>query len=151
MGINKYINAVKNAPIVMAEAVEQDTIIGIELYGRTYYGVAYLHDEDADYYSPIVGGTIAHMRAMENAISQTIWEVDDEIKTIKHLYSSLQQSLGEDADPQNKILFYMRRLENNLTQLRSSRRELRKEIATYIKDQSKAIEILKKNRSKLDK
>ena len=152
MSINKYINAVKNAPIILEEHDETDTYIKIKVYDQEFLGVSCCHEDDVDFYSPIVGGTIAHLRAMENALFVKIWELEDTISSMKHAYACVTQSMNAAiVDPTGKFKTYIYKQENKLSKLYAARRELSKELKQYIKDQNKAIELLQRGRAKLDK
>lgn len=152
MSINKYINAVKNAPIIMEEHDEVDTFIKIKVYDNEFMGVACCHEDDVEFYSPIIGGTIAHMRAMMNALDWEIWRLEDAVREMKHMYASISQSINPAiADPTSKFKIYIYKQENKLKKLRNAKRALKKELATYLKDQTKAIELLQRSRANIDK
>lgn len=151
MSINKYINAVKNAPIIMEEHDEMDTVIKIKVYNQEFIGVACCCEEDAEFFSPIVGGTIAHFRAMENALFYKIWETEDGLAALKHCYACLTQNMNPAiADPTGKFKTYIYKQENKLNKLRKARRKLKIELYKYISDQSKAIDSLQRSRAKSD-
>ena len=61
----------KLEPIV--EVYDNDIGVKLTYNGHNYYGFAYCHKEDKDFFSEKVGATIAHYRAM-------IKIYDDEIK-----------------------------------------------------------------------
>ena len=151
MSINKYIDAVKNAPIIMEEHDEMDTFIKIKVYDKEYIGVACCCEEDSEFFSPIVGGTIAHYRAMENALFVKIWEMEEGIAALKHCYSCITQNINPAiADPTSKFKKYIYKQENKVSKLRKACRALRTELYKYTADQSKAIEILQRSRAKTD-
>lgn len=151
MSINKYINAVKNAPIIMEEHDEMDTFIKIKVYDKEFVGVACCCEEDAEFFSPIVGGTIAHFRAMENALFYKTWEIEDGLAALKLCYACLTQNMDPAiVDPTGKFKIYIYKQENKLSKLRKARRKLKTELYKYTSDQSKAIEILQRSRAKTD-
>ena len=151
MSINKYIEAVKNAPIIMEEHDEMDTIIRIRVYDAEFTGVACCCEEDAEFFSPIVGGTIAHYRAMESALFMKIWEMEEAVSAMKHGYACISQSINPAiADPTGKFKKYIYKQENKITKLRQARRSLKKELNKYLQDQHIAIESISRSRAKFD-
>lgn len=151
MSIDKYINAVKVAPIILESHEGMNTVIAIEVQDEVFYGIAECHEDDVDFYSPIVGGTIAHMRAMLMALDYKLWEMEATHSILKQTYCGITQSYHPAvADPTGKFKLHMFRAENKVKKLREAKRALKKELNTYIQDHSKAIELLQRSRAKLD-
>lgn len=144
-----YIKQIKNAPILSCKHKNRVTTIEIKVFNKIFVGVSACHNDDLEYYSNLVGGTLAHMRAMKSALEYKIEESRIAFNTLNHIYGGLTFGGSHDrVDPTHKFKLALNRLDNQYHQLVQSKRELNKEIATYIKDLDKAVSIIEKGRAK---
>ena len=125
--------------------------VTIKYQGEEFIGVAVCHSDDEEFFSPIVGGTIAHYRAMESALFMKIWEMEEAVSDMKHGYACISQSINPAiADPTGKFKKYIYKQENKITKLRQAHRSLKKELNKYLQDQHIAIESISRSRAKSD-
>lgn len=150
MNANKIIRAIQEAPIVNEYIDENYLSIRLRFKYRDaeYVGVAYCSEEDREFFSPLVGGTIAHMDAMLDMLNDEIIEADVEYKVLKHHYFGKAQSCEPEVfDPTGHFKKAMYRAESKAKSLREARNKLRKELRTYKEDIGVAFESIKKNRA----
>lgn len=112
---------------------------------------AYCHPDDIDFCSEKTGNTIAAFRA---SIAQLQHERDNVIKpalkVVKHLYGCL--AAGKNFSPTNHETAMVKReldrLEDELTAVNFSIKELKIQLKKYINDKDKFYQKIRKERSK---
>lgn len=122
--------------------------VDIEYNGIIFSGRAIVHPEDKEYESELVGFTIAHMRAIRNAL---IYYRDlahiNYIILNKMLCDILQNQDPEVVDPTFKFRKKVYRTKHQLENYQKAIKITNKMINKYLEDQNKAIESIKKQRN----
>lgn len=145
---NNYIEEIKNAKIIREEVLEDTGIvtIGIKVFGEEFYESAYCNQEDLKYFSPKIGCTLSHMRAMRSALVYKIGEIKTRYDVLHHVYGGITSARDpHEVDPTGKFKLQLDRYENQYHELVQAKRSLDKEITMYIKDIGKAIDSMSKN------
>lgn len=134
-------------PIV--EVFDNDVTVKLTYNGHNYYGIAFCHEEDKDFFSEKVGATIAHYRAM-------IKIYDDEIKraemTSQVLWSAYKdviynsQTNGSPVDPTSAFINRVYAANDLVSRYKAQRATLRYQLKAYLTAQEKCIESVKRQR-----
>ena len=138
------VSAIYKAPIV-TEVIDEnigDTIIGILYDGKLFTGNAKLAENDKGFYSYRVGRNIALSKARMNAMN---YEIKKSRKEMEYRYDFYQEATKygkagpAEVDPTGN--FY-----HAITRYISRISALKKALKTYIKNQTKALSIVRKFR-----
>ena len=134
-------------PIV--ETFDNDVGVKLTYNGHNYYGTAFCHEEDKDFFSEKVGATIAHYRAM-------IKIYDDEIKraevTAQVLWSAYKdviynsQEDGIPVDPTNAFITRVSKAHDLVDRYKAQRTSLRTQLKEYLKNHEKCLESIRAQR-----
>jgi hypothetical protein len=143
MSVNKVLKEFKIAPIISEVREGADTYIKIKYHGRIYLGFSACHAEDLNFYSVLIGGTIAHYRAMINALKAEIKIQKFKYEEVNHIYLNMMKQ-----DENLKYILYKE--ENRLKQMREAKKILEEELRDYIKDFNKAKDSVEKNRARIN-
>lgn len=143
---NKMLKQLKEAKPHI-EQVSNQYIVTITVNGENYWGKAYLHPEDADFKSELVGCTIAHMRAITQALVTYRDAAQMEYTTMNQMLTDIMQNQDpEEIDPtfkmRKKVYQSKKRWQDYQTAVRTSQETLK----NYLKNQDKAITSIKKQR-----
>lgn len=117
-----------------------------------FRGCAILHPEDKEYESDIVGYTIAHMRAVKQALMHFRDFAEIEYVIInKAICDTLQSQDAETTDPtfkfRKKAFQAKKKWEDYQVAVRATQAQIKK----YLADQDKAIASIKRQRELKDK
>ena len=125
------------------EVYDNDVSVKLTYNGHNYYGIAFCHEEDKDFFSEKVGATIAHYRAM-------IQIYDDEIKrtevTAQVLWSAYKdviynsQEDGIPVDPTSAFITRVFKARNLVDRYKAQRASLRAQLREYLKNHEKFLE-----------
>ena len=146
-------NAIINAPVHFIEKKflnEGDNIAIIRYQGEEYHGAASCHEDDEDFYSDKIGKTIAHMRAMKNAMIAERDNAKRDWKTLKHAYDNAMQNIPMEKRlncHEDNFLMAVYKAENRYKKYSNYVKEINKEIISYLNDQNKVIDFLKRKRA----
>lgn len=144
----KIIEEIKHAPICKEEYTDYTTIICISFRGIKYYGYAVCHQEDAEYYSKYIGATLAHYRAMYNALYAEVADAKLEYNIFKHHYHCIIQNQNiEEVDPTKRLTREYFKLENKYNELRFALKVLKQEMKNYSINMTKSFEFMDKKRT----
>lgn len=120
--------------------------------GHKFVGEAILHPEDLEYDSEIVGYTIAHMRAIKQALIYLREEARYEYFFInKVVCDILQCQDAEVVDPTFKFRKKVYQAKKKWNKYQIAVNAMNDEIREYIANQDKAISSIKKQRRMRDK
>ena len=84
--------------------IDNDTIVTLKYNGKVYKGFAFCHREDADFYSEIIGTTIAHLRALIKIYDDEISRAEQTAITLWSAYKDVIYKIFSKTDLEiNKI------------------------------------------------
>lgn len=148
MSVNKFIRAVENAPITKEEVRDAKVIIEIEVFGKKYCGGAWCAEEDMDFFSPLVGATLAHFRAKDMAYLTEKLKLEADLLTLRHYYASLLQSLPKEiVDPTGKMQRQIFKVENRLKKVKAAMRDNKLACYNYMRSTDEVFNTLRKQRA----
>lgn len=134
-------------PIV--EVFDNDVTVKLTYNGHNYYGIAFCHEEDKDFFSEKVGATIAHYRAM-------IKIYDDEIKraetTVQVLWSAYKdviynsQKDGVPVDPTSAFITRVFKARDLVDRYKVQRTSLRAQLKKYLQNHEKCLASIRAQR-----
>lgn len=134
-------------PIV--EVFDNDVTVKLTYNGHNYYGIAFCHEEDKDFFSEKVGATIAHYRAI-------IKIYDDEIKraetTASVLWSAYKdviynsQENGIPVDPTSAFITRVFKARDLVDRYKVQRTGFRTQLKDYLKNHEKCIASIRAQR-----
>lgn len=134
-------------PIV--EVFDNDVSVKLTYNGHNYYGIAFCHEEDKDFFSEKVGATIAHYRAM-------IKIYDDEIKraetTAQVLWSAYKdviynsQKNGVPVDPTGAFITRVFKARDLVDRYKVQRTSLRAQLKEYLQNHEKCLASIRAQR-----
>lgn len=127
-------------PIV--EVFDNDVSVKLTYNGHNYYGIAFCHEEDKDFFSEKVGATIAHYRAMikiyddeikrAEAAAQVLWSAYKDV-----IYNS--QEDGVPVDPTSAFITRVFKARYLVDRYKVQRAGLRAQLKDYLKNHEKCI------------
>lgn len=127
-------------PIV--EVFDNDVTVKLSYNGHSYYGIAFCHEEDKDFFSEKVGATIAHYRAMikiyddeikrAEAAAQVLWSAYKDV-----IYNS--QEDGVPVDPTSAFITRVFKARYLVDRYKVQRAGLRAQLKDYLKNHEKCI------------
>ena len=121
-------------------------IVFLEHMGEEFIGEARLHPDDKDYYSAIVGGTIAEARATIKALKYELKVKKDLYKTQKNFVKACEQYKNFDKTSSTARAIYrqLNRLRKQIREIQTDIQEITDIIAAGIKKREKFIQRTKK-------
>lgn len=129
-----------------------DCYVEVFFEGFSFVGGATLHPEDREYNSDIVGFTIAHMRAIKQALIYLREEARNEYYLInKVVCDILQCQDAEVVDPTFKFRKKAYQAKKKWNKYQVAVNAMNDEIREYIANQDKAISSIKRQRKMRDK
>lgn len=127
-------------PIV--EVFDNDVTVKLTYNGHNYYGIAFCHEEDKDFFSEKVGATIAHYRAMikiyddeikrAEAAAQVLWSAYKDV-----IYNS--QENGVPVDPTSAFITRVFKARYLVDRYKVQRAGLRAQLKDYLKNHEKCV------------
>lgn len=135
-------------PVV--EVFDNDVSVKLTYNGYNYYGIAFCHTEDKEFFSEKVGATIAHYRAMIKIYDEEIERAETAAKILWAAYKDViynSQTNGEPTDPTGAFINRVCAATDLLGRYKAQRTTLRKQLKSYLAAQEKCIESIKRQRS----
>jgi len=132
------------------EVYDNDVSVELTYNGRNYYGAAFCHEEDKEFFSEKVGATIAHYRAMIKIYDDEIKRAETAAKILWAAYKDViynSQTNGEPTDPTGAFINRVCAATDLLGRYKAQRTTLRKQLKSYLAAQEKCIESIKRQRS----
>lgn len=145
------VSAIYKAPIV-TEVIDEnigDTIIGILYDGKLFTGNAKLAENDKGFYSYRVGRNIALSKARMNAMN---YEIKKSRKEMEYRYDFYQEATKygkagpAEVDPTGNFYYAIGRCSARISALKKALKTEETNLKTYIKNQTKALSIVRKFR-----
>lgn len=145
------VSAIYKAPIV-TEVIDEnigDTIIGILYDGKLFTGNAKLAENDKGFYSYRVGRNIALSKARMNAMN---YEIKKSRKEMEYRYDFYQEATKygkagpAEVDPTGNFYHAITRYISRISVLKKALKTEETNLKTYIKNQTKALSIVRKFR-----
>jgi hypothetical protein len=145
------VSAIYKAPIV-TEVIDEnigDTIIGILYDGKLFTGNAKLAENDKGFYSYRVGRNIALSKARMNAMN---YEIKKSRKEMEYRYDFYQEATKygkagpAEVDPTGNFYHAITRYISRISALEKALKTEETNLKTYIKNQTKALSIVRKFR-----
>lgn len=145
------VSAIYKAPIV-TEVIDEnigDTIIGILYDGKLFTGNAKLAENDKGFYSYRVGRNIALSKARMNAMN---YEIKKSRKEMEYRYNFYQEATKygkagpAEVDPTGNFYHAITRYISRISALKKALKTEETNLKTYIKNQTKALSIVRKFR-----
>lgn len=134
-------------PIV--ETFDKDITVKLTYNGHNYYGIAFCHEEDKDFFSEKVGATIAHYRAMikiyddeikrAETVAQVLWSAYKDV-----IYNS--QKNGVPVDPTSAFITRVFKARDLVDRYKIQRTDLRTQLKDYLKNHEKCIASIRAQR-----
>lgn len=145
------VSAIYKAPIVTEVINENigDTIIGILYDGKLFTGNAKLAENDKGFYSYRVGRNIALSKARMNAMN---YEIKKSRKEMEYRYDFYQEATKygkagpAEVDPTGNFYHAITRYISRISALEKALKTEETNLKTYIKNQTKALSIVRKFR-----
>lgn len=145
------VSAIYKAPII-TEVIDEnigDTIIGILYDGKLFTGNAKLAENDKGFYSYRVGRNIALSKARMNAMN---YEIKKSRKEMEYRYDFYQEATKygkagpAEVDPTGNFYHAITRYISRISALKKALKTEETNLKTYIKNQTKALSIVRKFR-----
>lgn len=131
------------------EIFDNDVTVKLTYNGRNYYGMAFCHSEDTEFFSEKVGATIAHYRAMigiyndeikrAEAAAQVLWSAYKDV-----IYNS--QEDGTPVDPTSAFIIRVFKARDLVDRYKVQRASLRTQLKEYLKNHEKCLESVRAQR-----
>lgn len=119
--------------------------ISIRWYGKMFYGQAWCHAQDMDFYSPRFGRNLAALRAKEAILKYEKQKLEEEVKWKRIIYKEVTQSpYYAGIEVRRNLNRAERRLETAAAALKAQR----KVIKDYIIAQEKMVQSVRHFRNK---
>lgn len=128
-------------PIV--ETFDNDVTIKLTYNGRNYYGTAFCHEEDKDFFSEKVGATIAHYRAMIKIYDDEIKRAEVAARVLWSAYKDVIYNSQEDGipvDPTSAFITRVFKARDLVDRYKAQRASLRTQLREYLKNHEKFLE-----------
>lgn len=117
--------------------------VTIKIHGNYFTGNATCAPEDEEFYSPKIGKTLSHKRAMLNAMRHERECAKYRWQVLKKAYADAMQNQEEDDTIFKKSVHMA---ENRYHKYQRYVRELQQEITDYIQGQAKTFDSIRKQR-----
>lgn len=137
----------KLEPIV--EVYDNDVGVKLTYNGHNYYGFAYCHKEDAEFFSEKVGATIAHYRAMIKIYDDEIRRAEVAARVLWSAYKDVIYNFQEDGipvDPTNAFIIRVSKALDLVDRYKAQRASLRTRLKEYLKNHEKCLESVRAQR-----
>lgn len=137
----------KLEPIV--EVYNNDVTVKLTYNGYNYYGTAFCHEEDKDFFSEKVGATIAHYRAMIKIYDDEIRRAEVAARVLWSAYKDVIYNFQEDGipvDPTNAFIIRVSKALDLVDRYKVQRASLRTQLKEYLKNHEKCLESVRAQR-----
>lgn len=127
-------------PIV--EVFDNDVTVKLSYNGHSYYGIAFCHEEDKDFFSEKVGATIAHYRAMIKIYDDEIKRAETAAQVLWSAYKDVIYNSQEDGvpvDPTSAFITRVFKARYLVDRYKVQRAGLRAQLKDYLKNHEKCI------------
>lgn len=131
------------------EIYNNDVTVKLTYNGHNYYGFAFCHSEDAEFFSEKVGATIAHYRAMIKIYDDEIRRADVTARVLWSAYKDVIYNSQEDGipvDPTNAFIIRVFKACDLVDRYRVQRTSLRTQLKEYLKNHEKCLESIRAQR-----
>lgn len=137
----------KLEPIV--EVFDNDVSVKLTYNGHNYYGIAFCHEEDKDFFSEKVGATIAHYRAMIKIYDDEIQRAETAAQVLWSAYKDVIYNSQEDGvpvDPTSAFITRVFKARYLVDRYKVQRAGLRAQLKDYLKNHEKCIASIRAQR-----
>lgn len=137
----------KLEPIV--EVYDNDVGVKLTYNGHNYYGFAYCHKEDKDFFSEKVGATIAHYRAMIKIYDDEIKRAEVAAQVLWSAYKDVIYNSQKDnipVDPTSAFITRVSKAHDLVDRYKVQRTSLRTQLKEYLKNHEKCLESVRTQR-----
>lgn len=137
----------KLEPIV--EVYDNDVGVKLTYNGHNYYGIAYCHNEDAEFFSEKVGATIAHYRTMIKIYDDEIKRAEVAAQVLWSAYKDVIYNSQEDGipvDPTSAFIIRVFKARDLADRYKVQRASLRTQLKEYLKNHEKCLESVRAQR-----
>ena len=137
----------KLEPIV--EIYDNDIGVKLTYNGHNYYGFAYCHKEDKDFFSEKVGATIAHYRAMIKIYDDEIRRAEVAARVLWSAYKDVIYNSQDDdipVDPTSAFITRVFKARDLVDRYKAQRASLRTQLREYLKNHEKCLESVRAQR-----
>lgn len=134
-------------PIV--KVYDNDVSVKLTYNGHNYYGMAYCHKEDAEFFSEKVGATIAHYRAMIKIYNDEIKRAEVAARVLWSAYKDViynSQKDGIPVDPTSAFITRVFKARDLVDRYKAQRASLRIQLREYLKNHEKCLESVRAQR-----
>lgn len=134
-------------PIV--EVFDNDVTVKLSYNGHNYYGIAFCHEEDKDFFSEKVGATIAHYRAMIKIYDDEIQRAETAAQVLWSAYKDVIYNSQEDGipvDPTSAFITRVFKARYLVDRYKVQRAGLRTQLKDYLKNHEKCIASIRAQR-----
>lgn len=134
-------------PIV--ETFDNDVSVKLTYNGHNYYGTAFCHEEDKDFFSEKVGATIAHYRAMIKIYDDEIKRAEVAAQVLWSAYKDViynSQKDGIPVDPTSAFIIRIHKAYGLVDRYKAQRNSLRTQLREYLKNHEKCLESVRAQR-----
>lgn len=134
-------------PIV--ETFDKDITVKLTYNGHNYYGIAFCHEEDKDFFSEKVGATIAHYRAMIKIYDNEIQRAETAARILWSAYKDViynSQKTGVPVDPTSAFITRVFKARDLVDRYKVQRTGLRTQLKDYLKNHEKCIASIRAQR-----
>lgn len=134
-------------PIV--EVFDNDVTVKLTYNGHNYYGIAFCHEEDKDFFSEKVGATIAHYRAMIKIYDDEIKRAETVAQVLWSAYKDVIYNSQEDGIPVDPTGAFMTRVfkaRDLVDRYKIQRASLRAQLKEYLQNHEKCITSIRAQR-----
>ena len=134
-------------PIV--EVFDNDVTVKLTYNGHNYYGIAFCHEEDKDFFSEKVGATIAHYRAMIKIYDNEIKRAETVAQVLWSAYKDVIYNSQEDGIPVDPTGVFMTRVfkaRDLVDRYKIQRASLRAQLKEYLQNHEKCITSIRAQR-----
>lgn len=145
------VKAIYNAPIIwkLSDELAGCTVIDISYNGIIFSGCAQLRNEDAGFFAKSIGKTIAVSRARIAILKYELRNTRTELKHRNNLYQEVTK-YGKlspaEVDPTGNFYQAIMRSEKRIDALSAALKKEKENLNTYLKNQNKALETVKRFR-----
>lgn len=134
-------------PIV--EVFDNDVTVKLSYNGHNYYGFAFCHEEDKDFFSEKVGATIAHYRAMIKIYDDEIKRAETAAQVLWSAYKDViynSQKDGVPVDPTSAFIIRVFKARDLVDRYKIQRADLRTQLKDYLKNHEKCLASIRAQR-----
>lgn len=134
-------------PIV--EVFDNDVSVKLTYNGHSYYGMAFCHEEDKDFFSEKVGATIAHYRAMIKIYDDEIKRAETAAQVLWSAYKDVIYNSQEDGvpvDPTSAFITRVFKARYLVDRYKVQRAGLRAQLKDYLKNHEKCLASIRAQR-----